>query len=63
ALSKVFTDPQTLVDTYLNYDCGLNSNNVFEIMVRDVSKIAQGRQAMELGGGLLETHVQSMKVC
>lgn len=38
-----------MVDVYVNYDCDLHSANIFERLVYDLSKIAQGRHAMELG--------------
>ena len=44
-----YTDAQCVVDIYLNYDCNLTSANIFERLVNDLSKIAQGRQAIELG--------------
>lgn len=45
----IFLDAQTVVDVYVNYDCDLQSANIFERLVYDLSKIAQGRHAMELG--------------
>ena len=42
-------DAQTVVDIYLNYDCELALSNIFERLINDLSKIAQGRQAIELG--------------
>ena len=42
-------DAQTVVDIYLNYDCDLSLQNIFERLTGDISKIAQGRQAIELG--------------
>ena len=42
-------DAQCVVDIYLNYDCDLALANIFEILVNDLSKIAQGRQALALG--------------
>lgn len=44
AISRICTDPQTLVDLYVNYDCDLDMSNVFESMIDDVSKIAMGMQ-------------------
>lgn len=38
-----------MVDIYVNYDCDLTLANIFERLVNDLSKIAQGRHAMELG--------------
>lgn len=44
-----FSDAQCVVDIYLNYDCDLALANIFERLINDLSKIAQGRQALELG--------------
>lgn len=33
----------------MNYDCDLGLANIFERLVNDLSKIAQGRQALALG--------------
>lgn len=33
----------------MNYDCDLNAANIFERLVNDLSKIAQGRSGQELG--------------
>ncbi|XP_071807234.1 brefeldin A-inhibited guanine nucleotide-exchange protein 1-like isoform X1 [Asterias amurensis] len=49
ALTRICADAQCVVDIYLNYDCDLSSANIFERLVSDLSKIAQGRHAMELG--------------
>ncbi|CAB1341061.1 unnamed protein product [Coregonus sp. 'balchen'] len=40
---------QGVVDIYVNYDCDLNAANIFERLVNDLSKIAQGRAGHELG--------------
>ncbi|TSK98394.1 Brefeldin A-inhibited guanine nucleotide-exchange protein 1 [Bagarius yarrelli] len=40
---------QSVVDIYVNYDCDLNAANIFERLVNDLSKIAQGRGGHELG--------------
>lgn len=37
------------MDIYVNYDCDLNAANIFERLVNDLSKIAQGRSGHELG--------------
>lgn len=42
-------DAQGVVDIYVNYDCDLNAANIFERLVNDLSKIAQGRGSQELG--------------
>eukprot|EP01137_Pigoraptor_chileana_P033942 Opistho-2@25725 len=59
ALSKVCADPQTVVDLFINYDCDLDMENIFERLVNDLSRIAQGRQSTELGG--TPAQEQSMK--
>ncbi len=38
-----------MVDLYLNYDCDMSLQNIFERLIGDISKIAQGRQAIVLG--------------
>lgn len=43
ALQRICSDPQLLVDLYLNYDCDLNLDNLFSRMISDISRIAQGR--------------------
>ncbi|XP_074598871.1 ADP ribosylation factor guanine nucleotide exchange factor Sec71 isoform X2 [Brevipalpus obovatus] len=42
-LTKICADAQSIVDIYVNYDCDLASANIFERLVNDLSKIAQGR--------------------
>uniref|UniRef100_A0A1D1YN54 Brefeldin A-inhibited guanine nucleotide-exchange protein 2 n=1 Tax=Anthurium amnicola TaxID=1678845 RepID=A0A1D1YN54_9ARAE len=41
-LEKVCKDSQMLADIFLNYDCDLESPNLFERMVNALSRIAQG---------------------
>ncbi|XP_046854837.1 brefeldin A-inhibited guanine nucleotide-exchange protein 1-like [Xenia sp. Carnegie-2017] len=40
---------QTVVDIYLNYDCELSLPNIFQRLINNLSKVAQGCQAFELG--------------
>lgn len=47
--AALLTDAQCVVDIYVNYDCDLNAANIFERLVNDLSKIAQGRSGQELG--------------
>ena len=42
-------DAQSVVDIYLNYDCDLSLQNIFEQLISILSKIAQGRQLVVLG--------------
>uniref|UniRef100_H0ZF05 ARF guanine nucleotide exchange factor 2 n=1 Tax=Taeniopygia guttata TaxID=59729 RepID=H0ZF05_TAEGU len=46
-LTRIYA--QCVVDIYVNYDCDLNAANIFERLVNDLSKIAQGRSGHELG--------------
>ncbi|CAL1607164.1 unnamed protein product [Knipowitschia caucasica] len=48
-LTRICADAQCVVDIYVNYDCDLNASNVYERLVNDLSKIAQGRSGQELG--------------
>ncbi|XP_066147847.1 brefeldin A-inhibited guanine nucleotide-exchange protein 1 isoform X2 [Euwallacea fornicatus] len=49
ALTKICGDAQSVVDIYVNYDCDLTAANLFERLVNDLFKVAQGRHAQELG--------------
>lgn len=49
ALTRVCADAQCVVDIYVNYDCSLSLANIFERLVNDLSRMAQGRHAVELG--------------
>ncbi|XP_068119264.1 brefeldin A-inhibited guanine nucleotide-exchange protein 2 [Hyperolius riggenbachi] len=49
SLTRICADAQCVVDIYVNYDCDLNAANIFERLVNDLSKIAQGRSGHELG--------------
>ena len=53
ALTRICADAQSVVDIYLNYDCDLALANIFDRLVNDLSKIAQGRHALELGKFIL----------
>jgi brefeldin A-inhibited guanine nucleotide-exchange protein len=39
-LSRICADPRALVETYLNYDCDRNIDNIFQTIVEDLSKFA-----------------------
>lgn len=49
ALTRICGDAQSVVDIYVNYDCDFKAANLLERLVNDLSKIAQGRQAIEIG--------------
>lgn len=57
-----FQDAQCVVDIYVNYDCDLNAANIFERLVNDLSKIAQGRSGHELGMTPLQVRKAPLKV-
>ncbi|KAH0816150.1 hypothetical protein GEV33_006641 [Tenebrio molitor] len=48
-LTKICDDAQSVVDIYVNYDCDLAAANLFERLVNDLLKVAQGRHSVELG--------------
>ncbi|EDW13486.1 brefeldin A-inhibited guanine nucleotide-exchange protein 1 [Drosophila mojavensis] len=54
ALTRICADAQSVVDIYVNYDCDFSAANLFERLVNDLSKIAQGRQALELGANPMQ---------
>ena len=39
-LNRFCADPRALVETYLNYDCDRNVDNIFQTIVEDLSKFA-----------------------
>ncbi|KAL4567153.1 hypothetical protein LXL04_022727 [Taraxacum kok-saghyz] len=41
-LERLCVDSQILVDVFINYDCDVNSSNIFERMVNGLLKTAQG---------------------
>ncbi|KAJ9054622.1 guanine nucleotide exchange protein for ADP-robosylation factor [Entomophthora muscae] len=48
ALMKICSNPQAIVDMYVNYDCHLGSASIFENMVDLLSKMSQGRHTKSL---------------
>ncbi|KAG5672238.1 hypothetical protein PVAND_002380 [Polypedilum vanderplanki] len=60
ALVRICADAQSVVDIYINYDCDFSAANLFERLVNDLSKIAQGRQALELGATTVQE--KSMRI-
>ncbi|KAF5295877.1 hypothetical protein FQR65_LT10364 [Abscondita terminalis] len=49
ALTRICADAQSVVDIYVNYDCDLSAANLFERLVNDLFRTAQGRHSLELG--------------
>lgn len=62
SISFYFSDAQCVVDIYVNYDCDLNAANIFERLVNDLSKIAQGRSGHELGMTPLQVRTTALKI-
>jgi len=48
ALTHVCANAQCVVDLYINYDCDLQSTNIFARLVNVLSKKAQGRQMIDM---------------
>ncbi|XP_042036168.1 brefeldin A-inhibited guanine nucleotide-exchange protein 5-like isoform X2 [Salvia splendens] len=46
-MEKICKDPQMLVELFVNYDCDNVAPNLFEKMVANLSKIAQGTQNVD----------------
>ncbi|KAJ9461855.1 Brefeldin A-inhibited guanine nucleotide-exchange protein 3 [Diplonema papillatum] len=42
---KICETPQTIIDIFVNYDCDLESINIFEVMTNNLSRIIQTRHA------------------
>ena len=62
ALTRICADAQSVVDIYVNYDCNLSSANIFERLVNDLSKIAQGRGHLLDGGIMTQNQERSMRL-
>ena len=56
ALTRICDDSQSVVDIYVNYDCDLAAANIFERLINNLSKLGQGRGALELGATLLQVY-------
>ena len=52
-----------MVDIFLNYDCDLSLSNIYGRLVNDLSRVGQGRQAVELGATPNEQKLIQAKVC
>jgi hypothetical protein len=46
-LLQICKNPQALVDIFVNYDCGLEGEDIYERMVNSLSKIAQGKHIID----------------
>jgi len=61
ALTRICDDSQSVVDIYVNYDCDLAAANIFERLINNLSKLGQGRGALELGATQLQEKSMRMK--
>ncbi|CAG8555206.1 7956_t:CDS:2, partial [Paraglomus occultum] len=62
-LMKICSNPQSLVDVYLNYDCDLSMTSVFEKTVNTLSRVAQGRSKNVSGsamGSIIGAHASGL---
>lgn len=41
-VSKICDDPQSVVDIYVNYDCGMTSANIFQSLIEQLAKMSGG---------------------
>ena len=53
-LTRICADAQCVVDLYVNYDCDLQATNIFERLIEILTKLAQGRQSIEIGCNLVQ---------
>jgi brefeldin A-inhibited guanine nucleotide-exchange protein len=53
-LTRICADAQCVVDLYVNYDCDLQSTNIFERLINILSKIAQAHNVNEFGCTLIQ---------
>ena len=60
ALTRICDDAQSVVDIFVNYDCDLAAANIFERLINDLSRLGQGRGALELGATQLQE--KSMRI-
>ena len=63
-ISNICSDAQIVIDIFVNYDCDLAAANIFERLVDVLSKLAQGRQAFELGAAqnqLLKIRIKALE--
>ncbi|KAK1759021.1 hypothetical protein QBC47DRAFT_336644 [Echria macrotheca] len=60
-LKRFCEDPRALVETYLNYDCDRNVDNIFQTIIEDLSKFATSSVAISVAQEQQyeETHAKS----
>ena len=58
---KICRTPQTLVDIFVNYDCDIDSKDIFERMVNDLSQITKTTNSTKLRELSLQTLLRVVK--
>jgi brefeldin A-inhibited guanine nucleotide-exchange protein len=53
-LLQICNNAQILVDIFVNYDCSLESQDIFGRMVNDLSTIAKGSPSVQTGPGVVQ---------
>ena len=61
ALTHVCANAQCVVDLYINYDCDLQSTNIFARLVNVLAKKAQGRQAIDISCNVVQLRSLRLK--
>ncbi|CAF0723278.1 unnamed protein product [Brachionus calyciflorus] len=61
ALTHVCANAQCVVDLYINYDCDLQSTNIFARLVNVLSKKALGRQTVDLSCSQIQLNSLRLK--
>ena len=61
ALTHVCANAQCVVDLYINYDCDLQSSNIFARLINVLSKKAQGRQLTDASCSLMQMRSLRLK--
>ena len=62
ALTKVCSNPQTLVDLFLNYDCDVNGDDLFESMVNVISHVTRTIRPTDNGDAATVAEVCPMRL-
>lgn len=61
ALTHVCANSQCVVDLYVNYDCDLQSTNIFARLVNVLAKKAQGRQHADVACSVAQLRALRLK--
>jgi brefeldin A-inhibited guanine nucleotide-exchange protein len=61
ALTQICANSQCVVDLYVNYDCDLQSSNIFARLVNVLAKKAQGKQQSDMSCTPIQLKSQRLK--